>query len=115
MTLRECIINYREKHDLSQRQFASLCGLSNGYIAMIEANSNPKTGKPILPSLASIKKMAAGMGLSFQALADIVDQEDLPAIGEGDLSEDERILMNLYRGLDRDDQQLLISLAKAIK
>lgn len=45
MTLGEIIVKYRLEHGLSQRQFALRCGLSNGYIAMIEKNRNPATGK----------------------------------------------------------------------
>lgn len=36
MTLGEFIRKYRSEHDLSQRQFALKCGLSNGYISMLE-------------------------------------------------------------------------------
>ena len=35
MTLGDCIREYREAHDLSQRQFAELCGLSNAYISIL--------------------------------------------------------------------------------
>lgn len=44
MTLSDFVKEYRKEHDLSQRQFAAICGLSNGYISMLEKNMNPKTG-----------------------------------------------------------------------
>jgi transcriptional regulator with XRE-family HTH domain len=41
MTLKDLIIEYRNDHGLSQRQFATACGLSNGYISMLEKEMNP--------------------------------------------------------------------------
>ena len=48
MTLSDLVQEYRREHGLSQRQFASICGLSNGYISMLERNVNPKTGQPFV-------------------------------------------------------------------
>lgn len=76
MTLSETIKTYREGHSLSQRQFANICGLSNGYIAMIERGVNPSTGEPITPSLPALKKIATGMGWSMAELFREVD--DIP-------------------------------------
>ena len=56
MTLSDFVKEYRKEHDLSQRQFAAICGLSNGYISMLERNLNPKTGLPLTPSLPALKK-----------------------------------------------------------
>ena len=60
MTLSDLVQEYRREHGLSQRQFASICGLSNGYISMLERNVNPKTGQPVTPSLPALKKIADG-------------------------------------------------------
>lgn len=76
MTLSELIIRYRDNHELSQRQFAVRCGLSNGYISMIERNSNPSTGKPLVPTLSALAKISRGMGLSLDELFSSV--EDMP-------------------------------------
>lgn len=76
MTLGEFIRKYREEHDLSQRQFASICGLSNGYISALELGINRKTGKPIIPQLVQIKKLADGMGMTMMDLLEAVD--DMP-------------------------------------
>ncbi len=45
MTLKDFLIQYRTEHDLSQRQFAAICGLSNSYISMLERERNPTTGE----------------------------------------------------------------------
>ena len=49
MTLKDLVIKYRTENGLSQRQFALQCGLSNGYISMIERGVNPSTGEKITP------------------------------------------------------------------
>lgn len=76
MKLVELIIQYRISHDLSQRQFAQRCNLSNGYISMLERGVNPSTGKPITPTFPQLQKLASGMGISLMELFEQVD--DMP-------------------------------------
>lgn len=66
--LADIIVQYRTDHDLSQRQFSAYCGISNGYIAMIERGMNPKTGKPVVPTIPSLIKIASGMGMALSDL-----------------------------------------------
>jgi len=68
MTIREIIIKYREENKLSQRQFAERCGMSNGYISMLENDVNPSTGRPAVPSLSMLRKLAKGMNMSLDDL-----------------------------------------------
>lgn len=76
MTLRELVMDFRKEHGISQRQFANMCGLSNGYISMLERNSNPKTGLPVTPSLTALKKIAQGMGMTLNDL--FLQADDMP-------------------------------------
>lgn len=90
--LRDLVIQYRTEHGLSQRQFALQCGLSNGYISMIEKNRNPNTGLPMVPSLSALNKLAGGMGITLDTLfalaedmpVDISVPEDAPTMNCGD-------------------------------
>lgn len=77
MKLGEFIKNYRTRFDLSQRQFANQCGLSNGYISILEKGMNPKTKKPVTPTIPQLKKLADGMGMSMMELMDKVDDMDV--------------------------------------
>ena len=86
MTLSDFVKEYRKEHDLSQRQFAAICGLSNGYISMLERNLNPKTGLPLTPSLPALKKISTAMGMSLGDLLTAVD--DMPIDLLSDISED---------------------------
>ena len=114
MTLQEYIIQFRSDHDLSQRQFAKMCGISSGYMSMIENNVNPKTGKPPILTLQTIKKLASAMGTTVHTLADNLDDENWSSIDEAVLSEDERDLIMFYRDLDLDEKHLSLSIVKAL-
>ena len=76
MQLRDLIRNYRTTHGLSQRQFATQCDLSNGYISILEKGLNPNTGKPVTPTIPQLKKLANGMSMTLAELFEQVD--DMP-------------------------------------
>ena len=74
MTHSEIIEEYRTKHGISQRKFAEICGVSNGYISMLEKGANPKTGKAIVPTLDKLQKIAKAMGLTVDELLTMADE-----------------------------------------
>lgn len=76
MTLAELISEYRQSHNLSQRQMGVQCGLSTGYISLIEKEVNPQTGKPMVPTLTVLNKIAKGMGITIDEL--IATCDDMP-------------------------------------
>lgn len=76
MKLSDLIIEHRNTHGLSQRQFAQHCGLSNGYISMLEKGMNPATQKPVTPTIPQLKKLAKGMGITISELLSRAD--DMP-------------------------------------
>lgn len=76
MKLGDLIKAYRDAHELSQRQFANQCELSNGYISILEKGINPSTGKPITPTLPQMKKLADGMSMTLSDLFEKID--DMP-------------------------------------
>ena len=112
MTLREFIIKYREEHGLSQRQFANICDISNGYLAMIENNENPRTGKPPVLSITMWRKIASGMGMTLHSLIESIDDEVVSSVDEAILTEDERDLIMFYRDLSMSKKHLLLSIVR---
>jgi transcriptional regulator with XRE-family HTH domain len=82
MKLSEIVRKYRADHDLSQREFAKRCGLSNSYISFIENECNPKTGRPITPTIEQYKKIADAMSISVQDLFLSLDS-DAPVVLNG--------------------------------
>ena len=75
MKLSAIIINHRQQAQISQREFARRCGLSNSYISFIENEYNPRTGKPIVPTLEQYQKIASGMGLTVHQLFEQLDED----------------------------------------
>ena len=75
MKLNDLIKKYRTTHKLSLRAFAKKSGLSYGYIYMLEKNINPKTQKPIKPTLEAIKGVAYGLDISVDDLLKMLDDD----------------------------------------
>lgn len=109
MTLSELIIEYRHDHGLSQRQMASQCSLSTGYISLIEKETNPQTGKPMVPSLTVLNKLAKGMGITLDKLLSVCD--DMPV----DISTTEKTVLDEKDGLDIDIVEIILSLSEGKK
>ena len=113
MTLKDLVIKYRTENGLSQRQFALQCGLSNGYISMIERGVNPSTGEKITPTLQALNKLATGMHTSLNELFTLVDDMDvdvkMPALSDedGQASVDMEII-SLLAGLSEAKKQQAI-------
>ena len=85
MKLGELIIEYRTSHNISQRQFADICDLSNGYISMLERGINPKTQKPITPTIPQLKKLADGMAMTISEILEKVDDMPIDLSGPGSI------------------------------
>ena len=92
MTLGEIIKNYRETHDLSMDAFAQKSGLSKGYISMLEKNKNPKNGKPITPSLETIKIVSTTIKIDINQLLQILDEQQELLVNDIDPFQYENIL-----------------------
>lgn len=81
MKLKEIVASYRQENDISQREFARRCGLSNSLISIIEMGKNPQTGKEMVPDFNTYRKLANGMGISVQSLFLKMDDDSLVNIG----------------------------------
>lgn len=68
----------REKRgDMSLRDFAKLCGdISHTQIDSIERGVDPRTGKPVKPTVETLAKIAKGTGVSIAYLAALANNED---------------------------------------
>lgn len=116
MTLAELISEYRQSHNLSQRQMGVQCGLSTGYISLIEKEVNPQTGKPMVPTLTVLNKIAKGMGITIDELIATcddmpVDMREKPTLsGEGGLTEPQDIeIASLILQLRPEKKQMAIN------
>ena len=114
MTLKDLVIKYRADNGLSQRQFALQCGLSNGYISMLEKGINPSTGAKITPTLPALSMLATGMHTTLNELFTLVDDMDVdvktPALSEEDgLASVDMEIISLLAGLSDAKKQQAIS------
>lgn len=64
MELNELIKLFRETNDYTMQEFADRCGLSKGYISMLEKGVQPRNGNKITPSIETIAKLAKAMGMT---------------------------------------------------
>ena len=99
MTISELLKAYRKEHHLSQRAFAQKCGVSNGYISMLENEKNPCTGKEISLTIEKLKALADGMCVSLSYLLDVLDDMPVDISGE-----------DLYRSVPEENRKELLAL-----
>lgn len=106
MKLAELIALYRAEHGLSQRQFALMCDLSNGYISMLERELNPATKKPVTPTMPQLKKLASGMGITVMELLERVDDMPIDLGGAGSF-DGSLTMLETADGLDPEELELI--------
>ena len=122
MKLSTVLTDYRNRFGISQRELARRCDLSNSYISFIENEFNPRTGKPIVPTLEQYKKMASGMDMSVQQLFEMLDDDapvDLhfPVYDASDyhpMTPEARILVKGIDSLSQEDRQQLLEVARLL-
>ena len=121
MKLSAVLTNYRDRLHISQRELARRCGLSNSYISFLENEFNPRTGKPIVPTLEQYQKIASGMGMTVHQLFEMLDEDspvslhfDSPEVAEEPHTSEARILA---RGVDRlspEERRQLLDMARVM-
>lgn len=82
MELQEYIKTYRKEHSLSMQEFAGRCGLSKGYISMLESGKHPQNKRQIVPSIDTCAKLAAGMNMTLDELLRKIDGNTTVGIAE---------------------------------
>lgn len=130
MKIGDIITKYCSDHGLSYRQYALQCGVTNGYISMLINGANPKTGKPLRPTVETYAKLAAGMGMDINELFNMMDDApvslampsgspkpyaiyQITAHGEPDNAEESE-LISIYRDLNSIGQSVLIGTARGL-
>ena len=71
----------RVEKDLSLRELAEQTGLSHSYLCNLENGYDPRSGKPLSPTIPTLEKLSAGLNVSLHKLIDMLranDAEDLP-------------------------------------
>ena len=116
MKLSTIIIEHRKQLQISQREFSRRCGLSNSYISFLENEYNPRTGKPIVPTLEQYQKIAAGMGLTVHQLFEKLDEDSPVDLHVSDRSRVPVIIPNsaqfvqIAQAMDPDDYEIVMQI-----
>ena len=106
MKLGEVIREYRLINRMSMGDFAKVSGISKPYISMLEANKNSNGGKPIVPSVETLQKVAHVVGISLDELLRKLGDEKID-IGRTNFSKEETKLLDSYRTLSDEGKQLI--------
>ena len=118
MKLSNIVIDYRKRMQISQREFARRCGLSNSYISFIENEYNPRTGKPIVPTIEQYQKIASCMDMSVHQLFELLD-EDSPVDlhNSPQAPEDDpqiRIVSGMMENMSEDQKKQIVAIVRAV-
>lgn len=115
MKLGAVLKNYREENGLSLRDFAKKSGVSNSYLSMLETGRQPQSGRPIVPTLTTLNKLAAAMCMRVDDLIAIVDdmpvsikEDTAPAAVSFDLSPLECDLITRFRALPDGEKNFVL-------
>lgn len=114
MKLGEIIREYRLINKMSMGDFARASGISKPYVSMLEANKNSNGGKPIVPSVETLQKVARVIGISLDELLRKLGDEKID-IRQPSFNADEAELVDGYRQLPPDRRQLIKSLIGQLK
>lgn len=101
MKLGKLIRDYRSDHDMTQEDFATKSGLSKGYVSMLESGKNPRTGKPLTPSLQVTKQVADAIGMSLSdvlAMTEALEWDD--TISRDNPTQEELVIYNSLSAAD---------------
>lgn len=107
MNIKEYVYNYRKEHSLSMQAFGDMCGLSRAYISILEKGINPTTGKPFIPTIDTLKKIAEVTGTDLDSLLKMLDDSqpvivNIPPAPMLQLSDQEKSMIKKYRQLNAD-------------
>lgn len=107
MHLGDVIKQYRHDHGkMSMQAFADKCGLSKGYIAMLERNKNSKTGEPVVPSVETFAKVADAMGITLDEISKMVDENQPISLSTHNIISKQSMLYNIMKEHDMDPEDM---------
>ena len=103
MPLSEIVKIFRREFMIPMDQLAADSGLSKAYISMIENNKNPRTGKPIVPSIDTLRKLASGMRMDLDTLLAVMDGNQPVRVAFSSIYKNRHAEVSYEKGTDADD------------
>ena len=75
MLLGDIIKKYRYEKNLSMQDLADKLGTTRSYVHMLEHNKNPRTNRPVNPSIETLKTLARVMNIDIEDLLKMMNEE----------------------------------------
>lgn len=108
MTIGDVIKKYCDEHKMSYRKFAIQSNVTSGYLSMLINNRNPKTDKPIRPTIETYNSFAKTMGITLDELFEMIDDAPVAFHSKVNLNNVSREIKPDYHGLaDKIVERLL--------
>lgn len=105
---------YRSVHGLSLRNFAALSGLSHTYIEKLEKGTDPRSGKPVVPTIDTLQSLSKATGKTLLEILQITgyipDVTTLKCSNKS--SQDPELTASWDELLRRDDLKILLKQVK---
>lgn len=112
MNLGALINYYRKINNISMEEFAEKSGLSKGYISILEKGHDPRSHKPLSPSLSTYNKIAKGMNVDLESLLSRINSSCLIELNAN--SNGRKRLLNYYDQLSEEGKKLLLHRAEEL-
>lgn len=108
MHLGEIIKEFRAANKLSMAKFAEMANVSKAYISVLERNKRPDTEKPVIPSIPVIKNVAEAMGMSFDDLFNMLEDNQVVSVVDDSVVNN---ISNIVYKLSNDRQRKVYNYA----
>ena len=100
------------------QDFADACGLSKGYISMLEHDRHPQNNKKVVPSLNTYAKLAKGMHVSLGELLSNLP-EDAPVLlsnmaASTSLTDGDLELLSIFNEINDEGKDELLKYARLL-
>jgi len=120
MTLGEVVHEYRTKNKLTMQEFADRCGLSKGYISMIEKGKHPQNARNLVPTFETIAKIAKGMNTDINTFVSVLNLDTLVTVNmdgvkHNQMPDELQILESNWDVLSSDDIGMIRFIASKYK
>lgn len=120
MTLGEVVHEYRTKNKLTMQEFADRCGLSKGYISMIEKGKHPQNARNLVPTFDTIAKIAKGMNTDINTFVSVLNLDTLVTVNmdgvkHNQMPDELQILESNWDVLSSDDIGMIRFIASKYK
>ncbi len=71
------IKEWRKERSLGLRDLSKLTGISHAYLHVLEAGVDPRTQRPVSPTLQSLQRLSSGMDVSLEVIVSLALNQDI--------------------------------------